>query len=98
MSNGKVMIIHPIVKLIKKILYKMSQYFPKPQKKFGGKVKVALYLSSYATKNKFKNVTKMDISNLSSKDNLASFKAEIDVDKLKTVTIDLSKLSNVVKK
>ena len=40
----------------------------------------------------------MDISNLSSKDDLASFKAEIDVDKLKTVTIDLSKLSNVVKK
>ena len=30
MSNGKVMIIHLIVGLIKKTLYKMSQYFPKP--------------------------------------------------------------------
>ena len=30
MSNGKVMIIHLIVGLIRKTLYKMSQYFPKP--------------------------------------------------------------------
>ena len=29
-SNGKVMIIHQIVGLIKKTLYKMSQYLPKP--------------------------------------------------------------------
>ena len=30
MPNGKVMIIYLIVGLIKKTLYKMSQYFPKP--------------------------------------------------------------------
>ena len=30
MSNGKNMIIMLIVVLIKKILYKISQYFPKP--------------------------------------------------------------------
>ena len=34
MSNGKVMIILLIVGLIKKILHKMSQYFPKPYKSF----------------------------------------------------------------
>ena len=32
MSNGKVMIAHSIVGLIKETLYKMSQYFPKPYK------------------------------------------------------------------
>ena len=31
MSNGKVMMIFLIVRLIKKTLYKMSQYFPKPR-------------------------------------------------------------------
>ena len=38
MSNGKVMIIHLIVRLIKKPLYKMSQYFPKPYRTFGGDI------------------------------------------------------------
>ena len=35
MLYGKVMIIHLIVGLIKKILYKKSQYFPKPYEPFG---------------------------------------------------------------
>ena len=34
MLNGKATIIHIIVGLIKKTLYKMSQYFPKPYKSF----------------------------------------------------------------
>ena len=38
MSDGKDMIIHSIVGLIKKILYKTSQYFPKPYKPFGGDI------------------------------------------------------------
>ena len=46
-----------------------------------------------------KNATGVDISKLAEKWDLASLKAEIEklnVDKLKTIPIDLSKLSNVV--
>ena len=45
-------------------------------------------------------MTHIDISNLALKSNLASLKTEvdkIDVDKLKAVPVDLSKLNNVVK-
>ena len=40
MLNGKVVTFFLTVGLIKKILYKMSQYFPKPYEPFGGNVKV----------------------------------------------------------
>ena len=40
MSNGKAMIIHLIVGLIKKTLYKRSQYFLKPYESFGGGINV----------------------------------------------------------
>ena len=94
------MIIHLIVGLIKKILYKIGQYFPKPYRAFIGNVKAELDLSSYATKADLKNATGVDTSKLAAKSDLASLKSEvdkIDVDKLKTVPVDLSKLSNVVK-
>ena len=42
MSNGKDMIINSIVELIKKILYKMSQHFPKPYRDFGENINVIL--------------------------------------------------------
>ena len=93
------MIILLIVGLIKKALYKMSQYFPKPYRSFEGNVKVELDLSSYATKAELKNATGVDTSKLAAKFDLVSLKAEvnkIDVDKLKTVPVDSSKLSNVV--
>ena len=76
----------------------MSEYFPGP-KYSGGKVKVELDLSNYATKADLKNATRVDISILALKLNLKNLKAKIaiiDVDKLKTVPKDLSKLSNVV--
>ena len=76
----------------------MSQYFPKPYRTFGVNVKVELDLSSYATKTDLKNATGVDTSKLAAKPDLASLKAKvdkIDVDKLKTVPVDLSKLSNV---
>ena len=50
-------------------------------------------------KTDLKNVTHVDVSGFASKANLASLKTEvdkIDVDKLKTVPVDLAKLSNVV--
>ena len=100
MSNGKVMIILLIVGLIKKILYKMIQYFLKPYRSFGGNINFSADLSNYATKTDLKNATGVDTSKLAAKSDLASLKAEvdkIDVGKLKTVPVDLSKLSNVVK-
>ena len=39
-----------IVGLIKKTLYIMSQYFPKPYEPFGGDINVKVDLSNYATK------------------------------------------------
>ena len=77
----------------------MSQYLP-PYRGSGRNIKVELDLSSYATKADLKNVTYVDVSSFASKTNLASLKTEvdkIDVHKLKTVPVDLAKLSNVVK-
>ena len=77
----------------------MSHYFP-PYRSHGGDIKVKLDLSSYATKQNLKNVSHVDVSSFAAKTNLASLKTEvdkIDVDKLKTVPVDLAKLSNVVK-
>ena len=76
----------------------MRQYFP-PYKSSGGDIKVELDSSNYATKTNLKNVTYVDVSSFPSKTNLASLKTvdKIDADKLKTVPVDLAKLSNVVK-
>ena len=80
-------------------MYKTSQYFPKPYEPFGGDINVKVDLSNYAIKTDLKNTTRIDMSNLTLKSNLPKLKAEvdeIDIDKLKTVPVDLSKLSNVV--
>ena len=56
-------------------------------------------MPSYATKAELKNKTGVDTSKLAEKSDLAILKAridKIDVDKLNTTPIDLSKLSNVV--
>ena len=77
----------------------MSEYFPKP-KSFIENIKVTLNVSNYATKADIKNFTHVDTSNFALEMNLANLKTEvdkIDTDKLKTVPVDLSKLSNVVK-
>ena len=94
------MIIHLIVGLIKKTLYKMSQYFPKPYEPFGGDINVTVDLSNYATKDDINNITHVDTSSFALKTNLANLKSEVDkldIDKLGTVPVDLSKLSNVAK-
>ena len=99
MSNGMAIITHLISGLTKNTLQKMSQYFTIPYEHFGRDINVKVDLSNYATKTNFKKATGIDTSNLAFKLNLATLKAEVDkiyVDKLKTVPIDLSKLSNVV--
>ena len=92
MSNGKTMTVLLIVELIKKTLYKMSQYFPKLCKSFGGNVEVELDLFSYATKVDLKHAVGVDTS----KSDLASLNAKIDVNKLNTDPVASSKLSDAV--
>ena len=79
----------------------MSQYFPKPfNSHFGDSIKVKIDPSSYATKADIKNISLVDTSSFALKTNLANLKSEIDkldIDKVKPVLTDLSKLSNVVK-
>ena len=78
----------------------MSQYFPRPFRSFGGKIKVKVDLSNYATKTDLQNVTDVDTSSFALKTNLASLKTEVDkldIGKLAPVPVDLSKLSDVVK-
>ena len=99
MLNRKTAIILLIAGYMKKTLYKMSQYFPKPCNYFGGNVKVELDLSSHATKTDSKKATRIDTPNLALKSNLAKLKAKvdkIDVNKLKPIPADLRKLSNVI--
>ena len=78
----------------------MSQYFPKPYEPFDGDINAKFDISSYATKADIKNFSHADTSRFALKTNLAHLKTEVDkldIDKLKPVPTDLSKLSNVVK-
>ena len=68
----------------------MGQYFCKPYRSFEGNVKVELYLSIYETKAELKCTTGIDKSKSAAKVD------KIDVEKLKTVPVDLIKLSNVI--
>ena len=78
MSNGKVMIIHLIVGLIKKDsvwfywlqlhCIKMSQYFPKPYEPFGRDINVKVDIPNYATKADIKNISHVDTSKADLKD------------------------------
>ena len=78
----------------------MSQYFPKPYELFGENINVKIDLSNYATKTDLKNLTHVDTSSFALKTNLANLKTEadkLDIDKSAPVSVDLSKLSDVVK-
>ena len=82
------MMILLIAGLIKKTLYKMSQYFPKPYEPFSGNINVRVDLSNYATIDDIKNITHIDTSSFALKTNLANLKSEVDkldVDKLKPI-------------
>ena len=78
----------------------MSQYFRKPYEPFGGDINVKVGLSNYATETDLKNVSHVDVSTFALKSNLPDLETEVDkIDayELKTVPVDLAKLSNVVK-
>ena len=70
------MIILLIVGLIKRTLYKMSQYFPKPYEPFGGDINIKFDLSNYATKADIKNITHVDTLSFVLKTNLANLRTE----------------------
>ena len=75
-----------------------SQYFPSYRGHIAD-VKVRSDLTNYATKRDLKNLH-IDNSNFALKTNLASLKTEIyklDIEKLIPVSVDLSKLSDLVK-
>ena len=80
----------------------MSKYhnYPKPYEPFSGDINVKVDLSNYATKADIKNITHVDTSSFALKTNLANLKSEVyklDINKLKPVPTDLSKVSDVVK-
>ena len=78
----------------------MSDYFRRRYKPFDGDIIVEVNLFHYATKTDLKNVSHVNVSSFALKSNLASLKTEldkIDADKLKTVPVDLAKLSNLVR-
>ena len=79
----------------------MSQYFPKPNEPFGWDINNKVDLSNYATKAHTKNISYVDTSSFELESKLVSLKTEVDkvdIDKLVPVPVDLSKLSDVVKK
>ena len=79
----------------------MSQYFPKPYEPFGGDINVKVDLSNYATKTGIKNISHVDTSSFALKSNLDSLKTEVDkldIDKLVSVHVGLSKISDLIKK
>ena len=78
----------------------MSKYFPKSFGSFGRNINVKVDLSNNATKTDIKNISHDDTSSFALKTNLANLKTEVDkldIEKLVSVPVDLSKLSNVLK-
>ena len=76
----------------------MTQYFPKTHEPFGN-INVRVDLSNYATKEDIKNIMQVHTSGFALKSNLDNLKTEVDkldIDKLKPLPDDVSKLSNVV--
>ena len=78
----------------------MSHNFHKLFRSFGRNINAKVDLSNYATKTHLKNVTHVNTSSFELKTDLANLKTEVDksdIDKLATVPVDFSKLSDVVK-
>ena len=76
----------------------MSKYFPKPFRSCRRNINVNVYLSNYAAKTGFKNISHVDTSSFALKMNLKTEVDKLDINKLVPVPTDLSKLSHVVKK
>ena len=78
----------------------MREYFPK-LKSLGGKRKVELDLSNYASERRFKICNRVDASKLAKKVDLGSLKSEVDkldIDELEKVLTGLNSLESKVDK
>ena len=78
----------------------MSEYFPEPRPS-GGRVKVELHFSNYATKTDLKNATGVETSKFPKKVDLANLKSDVDkldTDQLKNVPSNFSNLKVKVDK
>ena len=76
----------------------MCQYFSKSYEPFGGDIKVDY--SNYATNTDIENISHVDTTSFSLKSDLPSLKTEVnklDINKLVPVSVDLGKLSDLVK-
>ena len=70
-------------------------------KSLGGRVKIELDLSNYATKADLKNATGVDTLDSAKETDLANLKSDVDkldIDKLKTLSTNLSNLKSKVDK
>ena len=68
-------------------------------KSLGTNLKVELELTNCATKEDLKNVTSVDVSSFSKKNDLANLKSDVDkldIDKLKNVPSGLSSLNSKI--
>ena len=84
--------------LRKKILFYKMSCFPEPFQHTINKIKIELDLDNYATKSDLKSATCFVTSKFAYNADLVSLKSDVDdFDTLKTVLVDLNKLSNVVK-
>ena len=100
MTNVKDTIIRLIVGLIQKDIVKMSEYFPEP-KASGGRVKIELDLSNYATKLDLNNAAGVGTSKCVTNVDLASLKFNVDkldIVKLKNAPTSLNNLKSKVDK
>ena len=78
----------------------MSEYFPKSFRSFGRNINVKVDLSNDATKTNIKNISHVDTSSFALKTSLSSLKTEVDkldIEKIAPISVDLSKISDVVK-
>ena len=89
MLNGKAMIVYLTVRFIKEIFLYKTSYVPEQNNCNKNKINM--------TKSELKGIKEVDLSKFDLA-NLKSDANDLDIDKLKTVSVDLSKLSNVVKK
>ena len=82
----------------KKILFYKMSCFPEPFQHAINKIKIELDLDNYATKSDLKSATCFVTSRFAYNADLVSLKSDVDdFDALKTVLVDLNKLSNAVK-
>ena len=78
MLNGKAIIIHLMVGLVKKILLYKMNCLPELDAHSKNKIKFQLDLSNYTPKSGLKSATGVNVSTLAKKIDLASLKSDFD--------------------